>query len=826
MLGARGLGAAGGYELERFTWTGTYRREDFITPEGRALTWDEVKPTLVSRGLDVLKESARLRGLLGAVETDTDASWNLVPLAEASDYRRFSQTFQRLLQLRDIKQDHLKQLLADCAKLGPSEREIDLAKEFEKELAAIARDRSEITRLRAATPLVKELRALHDEEFVTRALAHAVVKELNERYAGYHEKFTRDAAALVSERERAQREYSRLEEERKKLLQERTETDKQAGRVGVKLEALEKAAARFADLVPEVEQQVRVNLGDEVANLRGRLADLPNESPDILTRQLEGKALLLDQRRKSVARLSDFFINWLRARLPEKSIESLGSLLDRNVFEAVMNERINVLDENGLLDRLKKLAEQCDARGYQDDFVEIEFLPGSRSSVQKIGRLEQLQEEIRDLQRQTEKLARDIETLRNAKPFRDRLVVVEFEYNQQIQKLGDYARYREELDQKSDYLEQLGRWTAKSAKLGETLQANETARNAVTQTSQSALDRADKLQKENNAIREQAKSMPCAEGDDPGATAVSDAFVKDLSNSLLEVFQKAREKCARARNLADQLRDKAGLLDKDFVTASFLYDLSAPLTERLQRLENEISSVEERAISIEQRWTAVLAEARSCFNAILKSLDAIVKQARKLTNELGKVEFSSISQVRLEVVLNQAAVAEYERHAKDAAQPSLFDTSEEADLKLSQFHALLKRRPKLVLNDLFSLCCEVTRKDGLKNKYDDFDQVESTGTTIVLKVTLNLLVLRDLLIPGRARIPYYLDEVHALDRQNLNNIIQLSQRLGFVGIYAAPTAAIGPRRFVHLVPDAKGRLIVTAAHRKDILRAPEDIPNP
>ena len=118
------------------------------------------------------------------------------------------------------------------------------------------------------------------------------------------------------------------------------------------------------------------------------------------------------------------------------------------------------------------------------------------------------------------------------------------------------------------------------------------------------------------------------------------------------------------------------------------------------------------------------------------------------------------------------------------------------------------------------------RKDGTKNFYDDFDQVESTGTTIVLKVTLNLLVLRDLLVPGKARIPFYLDEVHALDRQNFNNILQLSERLGFVGIYAAPTAAIGPRRFVHLVPDVSGRLVVTSAHQKGIVRAPDEASAP
>ena len=292
--------------------------------------------------------------------------------------------------------------------------------------------------------------------------------------------------------------------------------------------------------------------------------------------------------------------------------------------------------------------------------------------------------------------------------------------------------------------------------------------------------------------------------------------------SLLAAFRSTRDRCAYARTKATLLSAAMDALDRDFLTPTFRYDHAAPVATRLEQLEVEIASVDERATDIDNRWSALLSDARSGFSAMLRSLRAVTKQAQKLTTELGKIEFSSLAEVRLQIVQNQAAVAEYERYSKDAAQPSLFDTPEEAERRMSLFNRLLERRPRLLLWELFSLRCEVRRKDGTRNVYDDFDQIESTGTTVVLKVSLNLLVLRDLLVPGKARIPYYLDEVHALDRQNFANILELSERLGFVGIYAAPTAAIGPRRFVHLVPDARGRLVVTGAHCKDIVRAPED----
>jgi chromosome condensin MukBEF ATPase and DNA-binding subunit MukB len=295
--------------------------------------------------------------------------------------------------------------------------------------------------------------------------------------------------------------------------------------------------------------------------------------------------------------------------------------------------------------------------------------------------------------------------------------------------------------------------------------------------------------------------------------------------TLLDVIQKARERCANARALLRQIDGKMQFFDGNFGLSSF-YDASLPNEKKFQQLENEIASIPNRTEDIENRWRGVLIESRRSFHTILKSLEEIQKQIQKLNRELAKMEFSSLSEVRLEISPERSAVSEYERYSKDANQPSLFDAVEDATRRLEQFNQLLQRRPRLVLNDLFSLRCEVRRKDGIKNHYDDLDQIESTGTTIVLKVILNLLVLRDLLIPGKARIPYYLDEVHALDRQNLANIIHLSERLGFVGIYAAPTDAAGPRRFVYLVPDAKGRLVVTPNHQKDIVRMPGESPLP
>jgi hypothetical protein len=339
-LGARGLGPIGGYELQRFAWNGGYERGDFIDEENRARSWDDVRARLAGKELQVMTDNAELRRLLGAVDEDTSTSWGLVPLADSRDYPRFRQTFQRLLQLRDLRQDDLKQLLADCAKLGPSEREIDLAKEFERELGRIARDRSEVGILGAAAPRVRAVRELSDQEYVARAVAHALATELQGRLAGYSARFNGEVSALHKVNKAADVEYARLVTELKGLQNEHKEAVKAECALQEKLIGLAQAREGYKGFILELEEQTRDRLGDEIAGLKMRLDDLPKEPPEVLSRQLTEKKTLLAQREAAVKRLDELFITWLRARLPY-SLDEVHALDRQNLGNILqLSERL------------------------------------------------------------------------------------------------------------------------------------------------------------------------------------------------------------------------------------------------------------------------------------------------------------------------------------------------------------------------------------------------------------------------------------------------------------------------------------------------------
>lgn len=821
-LGIRSLGTTSGYQIQRFAWRGGYVMDEFIGSDSRPKRWDEVRPALGTKGLQILTESADLRRLLGAVDDETVNTWGIVPLAESRDYSRFRQTFQRLLQLRDIRQHDLKELLADCAKLGPGQREIDLAKDFEKELARIERDRLEINRLSAAKPAVEEVRRLFDREYSARSIAHALAREVQQRFADSTSTYKRRLDALVKVRDDLSARHSTLSQEKDRLMEELQAANEKKGLASHALVQLEQARDRFASFVLEIEEQARDVLQHEISSLQSRLADVPTEPLETLTKQLEEKNGERDRLRGVAQHLDELFVTWLRQQLPSDDLNRVAAMFDRRLLESLMDEQVRIRDERLLLQRLTAAASRCDVRGYCDDAIEVEFPSGAIAAAADLGRKDRIEEKIRALEREISRLAANIETLRTSAALKERLKAACKEHEGKIKEIGAYTRFQEKLAQESLLKVEQETWSRKAGSLRDELAKNESARADIVRQGDEVFRKLEELKTEQSGIHEESRNPPIADGDDPGETPISSVAIKELPESLVEAFRVARRKCDDARTLQTQLDSKVSGIDRDFMDASFPYSISAPVDERLKQLESQIASLTERTENIENRWTSVLLDAKRCFHTLLKSLDAVQKEVRKLNGELAEIEFSSIASVRLEVLHDAACVSEYQRHATDATQPSLFDTAPEADRKLSQFRQMLQQRPKLSLQELFSLRCEVCRKDGKRNLYDDFDSVESTGTTIVLKVTLNLLVLRDLLVPGKARIPYYLDEVHALDRQNFRNILQLSERLGFVGIFAAPTAAIGPRRFVHLVPDGHGHLVVTRAHQKDIVRTPEE----
>ena len=121
--------------------------------------------------------------------------------------------------------------------------------------------------------------------------------------------------------------------------------------------------------------------------------------------------------------------------------------------------------------------------------------------------------------------------------------------------------------------------------------------------------------------------------------------------------------------------------------------------------------------------------------------------------------------------------------------------------------------------DALNQLVEVTTPDDTCRTYPHLDSIESNGTTMTIKVLINLMLLRGLLGNRAVNLPFYLDEVASLDHENLSGIVAKSQELGFVPVLASPEAMDAADN-LYFLTESKGRVLLEP--RTSLLRIHRD----
>src|SRR5690606_30143772 len=128
------------------------------------------------------------------------------------------------------------------------------------------------------------------------------------------------------------------------------------------------------------------------------------------------------------------------------------------------------------------------------------------------------------------------------------------------------------------------------------------------------------------------------------------------------------------------------------------------------------------------------------------------------------------------------------------------------------------------LAELFNVTFEVELASGKTKIYKDLAKVESNGTTISTKVVVFVLLLRDILKSRHTvRLPFYLDEVAALDPVNARTIVALAEQLDFVPVLASPSAMDVASVIYYLEPNARNRIYLGPKQRYELERVRREL---
>ncbi|MHB8763538.1 MAG: hypothetical protein ACYDA8_04240, partial [Deferrisomatales bacterium] len=228
--------------------------------------------------------------------------------------------------------------------------------------------------------------------------------------------------------------------------------------------------------------------------------------------------------------------------------------------------------------------------------------------------------------------------------------------------------------------------------------------------------------------------------------------------------------------------------------------------DSLAALGEELDALEERTRAVQELWKGLAAALRRAFKALARDLETLESRVDQLNRSLAGVSVSNLARLRLLVVEHPEWVRRLRTVAVDDDLP-LFSDRGAVDAAFAQLGEFLAHYPRVHLGDLFHLHFEVTTPDGKTRIYPQLDTIESNGTTITIKVLINLMLLRGLLGHREVSLPFYLDEVSSLDHENLAGVVAKSLELGFVPVLASPEA-MDAADHLYFLTERRGRVLL------------------
>ncbi len=777
VVGVQGLGPIRSYEFQRFAYQGQYDPNDYLDEERRIRASEDIRLRLSVRDFHLL-EPRQLRAALTGIGDNRGVNLGLVPIRQRDHYERFRAVFGNLLRLAHLRQDELKQFLLEIHQGDFQQRTIDLETGYSNQYRKVCAEAEGLRDLRAIVEDVRRVLTLAEERDSLRRLLPGLFEAVRASYG-------RTDADILQQKNKIEESLARLGEEDGRLVGEETQGKQERdsllqtlGGITGEIERHEKDSAMFRDFLVDFEKtrmselELKIDrIGASLGQAAGASAEQVRKRVARLERELDGMRRRLDQFSRNVAAK-------LLPMVTDTDAKKIFRLINPEILGlSLEDEGCVIKDEQQFADTLSQIIGRFGEGVYEDDLVRIQLAglsPPDLAAYRDAGTLKQRiaeQEEVLARERQlldaainSEQNRREKERLRQeCDAIRDRLRRYD-EYQTRLPVIKQLTREKVGLEKRKDQLEkQLATIAGRRLTIAEEKRGFE--------------DRGRELQSRREKILRRIQKLVGPDRDWPTAPFYPEN--RDL-DTLMEFYE---------RNFAEHT-DIAGRFTEEFrriEQRTYGKYLGEGEAATLANLQAEVEALDEREKAVQELWKSLAAGLQSAFKGLNRDLQTLNSRIDELNRRLGRISISNLSRLRL--ILREHA--EWTRRIKTVveveAMPLFFDRNVVSEAQ-NQLGELLKQHRRVELSDLFDLHFEVTSSDGQTRHYPHLDSIESNGTTITIKVLINLILLKGLLGDKEVSIPFYLDEASSLDRENLAAIVREARKMGFVAVLASPEA--------------------------------------
>ncbi len=777
VVGVQGMGPMRSYEFKRFAYQGQYNPDDYLDEERRIREPEVVQSRLAAKEFRWL-EPRHLRAALTGIGDNRDVNLGLVPIRQRDHYERFRAVFGNLLRLAHLRQDELKQFLLEIHRGDFQQFTIDLEAGYSSQYRKVCAEAEGLRDLRAIVEDVRRVLALVADRDALRRLLPGLWEAVR---AGYGEA----ESEILQKRQKIEDRLARLAEDGGRLVEEEQQCKdakdallQDLGKIAGDLQRHELEAASFKDFLVDFEKSRKSDLEIKVDRLGASLG----QAVDVSVEQVRGRVGRLERELAGMQRRLEQFSGNVAAKLLPMLFDDDAGQVFRLINPEILGlSRVDggfsIKDDREFAGAIAGFASRIQDEIYEDERVRFPLAGLSAPDLAAYRDAETLEQRIGEQKEVLGRERRILEAAVNREQIRAEKEKLQKECDRISLRLQQYQDYQERLPALRQWIKEKN--TLEKRKQQLEMQLAELARRhqEFVKESQGLEESGRELVSRREKLLRRLQKLT---GPDPSWPVEPFATENRHLDSLLELYEK---KYGQHFDVAGRFTEEFRRIEQRTYGKYLGEDEAATLAN----LHAEVEALDEREKAVQELWKSLAAGLQSAFKGLNRDLQTLTSRIDELNRRLGRVSISNLSRLRL--ILREHA--EWTQRIKTVveveAMPLFFSSSAVGEAQ-NQLGELLKQHRRVQLSDLFDLQFEVTSGDGQTRRYPHLDSIESNGTTITIKVLINLILLKGLLGDKEVSIPFYLDEASSLDRENLAAIVSEARKMGFVAVLASPEA--------------------------------------
>ncbi len=817
VVGVRGLGPLRQHEFERFAYAGRLDLDDYLDEERRVRPPEETLALLAPKGFARL-DPRHLRAALTGSGDSKGVDLGLVPCRDTGAYDRFRKVFTNILRLAHIRQDELKRLLLDI--YGPEFQKpsIDLAREYSSQLDLVRRDTHEVKELRDLQADIGQLLKHIERRDRARTVIPALWARIGEEYTARRGEIDRLAAEKRRELERVAADR---EEAREHLGAARREQIEHAGTLSLvrdRLSRLEDQRREFEGLEPSWASQRLKTLGARFEELVVLLRDAVADPPERVRAELEATRRLLDRLRKQLDDLDQAVVTLLRRDHDDTDLADAFSAIRPEILGLPVNTDapgVRASDDSAPASLVRELLGFREGRRVEIRGVGLDLDALPVPDLARYHDPERIRQDIVALERQAERQETIIDAAARAEDLRKEKEGIDKERETLHQQLAGYDAFQKDLANEGAWREEERSLMERQAEIDARIQNLETRDTSLAETVRAGQAMLGAWERDREALTRQIQELTKPDSE---WTAAAEVSLPEGWEGLLAHY---RTSCAEEANQAERVQEILAGIGRRTYDRYTRDDEAATV----QALREQAESIPEREKALQEMWKSIAVGIRKDLQSLGRDLDTLKAKVTGLNRRLAAVQVSNLASLRLEVEEHAQWMVRIRNVIVEDELP-LFGDPRKADQAMQEIGDLLSTHPKIELNDLFDLSFQIGTPDGGVVRHRHLHAIESNGTTMAIKVLVNLVLLRDLLGDADVRIPFYLDECSSLDHANLASIVGAARSMGFIAILASPEAMDAADTLYYLTEEADGRVVLDPRTAMVRVERPAPAPEP